>query len=174
MIQYSVGSLHAPSLALMSALTHAAIALCLAILGGCALIPCPPLRAAWYLDDTPAALVAAPTASLTTAASATSVRRPTIFLALLNEGQRSAFERVVVNPAVSGGGVVFHNLPELMPGELRLLKVNGQLGPCALPVAVQLHCGNGRSRTLAVSGSLPNYLHATWIESCQANQAGSE
>lgn len=163
MIHHKVGSMHVPSSALMSASTRAASLLCLAVLGGCG---CPPLRAAWYLDDTPAAPAAA--------ASATPARRPTIFLALLNEGENSKFERVVVNPAASGGGVVFHNLTELMPGELRLLKVNEQLGPCSLPVAVQLHCGNGRSRTQAVSGSLPNYLHSTWIDSCQANQARSE
>jgi hypothetical protein len=53
----------------------------------------------------------------------------------------------------------------LSPGELRLFVVNDP-DACALPVVVKLQCGAGRSHTQAVSGSLPNYLHSQWVESC--------
>ena len=68
---------------------------------------------------------------------------------------------------------MLESLEPLMPGELRLFPVGTQLGKCRLPVAVELQCGSdGPARTVAVSGSLPNYLNPAWIDFCQPRQSG--
>lgn len=134
---------------------RAAMASCaLAVMAGCAHPPCPPFRAAWYLDK--------PQDSA-----------PLVYLALLNEGASPLpLQRVVLNPAEPGGSgsVVFESFavpPDtLPPGRLMLLALDDKLGRCYLPVMVQLQCAQGRSRTQPVSGLLPNYLHEQWIASC--------
>lgn len=125
-----------------------------AAMAGCAHPPCPPFRAAWYLDK--------PQESA-----------PVVYLALLNEGVSPLpLERVVLNPAEpdGSGSVVFASAalrPDaLPPGRLLLLALDDKLGRCYLPVAVQLQCGQGRASTQPVSGLLPNYLHEQWIVSC--------
>ena len=129
-----------------------AMVVCAAAVAGCA--QCPPFRAAWYLDKPEA-------------------DAPTIYLALLNEGtQELPLEQVVLNPigADGRGDVAFASAtvpPEVLkPGRLLLLDVGAMLGQCHLPVAVKLSCGDGRARTQAVSGLLPNYLHSKWTEVC--------
>ncbi len=121
---------------------------------GCAQPPCPPFRAAWYLDKAEQA-------------------NPTIYLALLNEGASPLpLQRIVLNPTEPDGSgkVVFASAaarPDaLAPGRVLLLALDDKLGRCYLPVAVQLQCAQGRSRTQPVAGLLPNYLHEQWIASC--------
>lgn len=155
-----------------------------AALVGCATSACPPFRAAWYLDETAeAAATSRAAASGASAASAVSAASaPTVLLALVNEGsQNMVLSRVVVNPTDGDAGkIVYSSSPEppapghrlvLVPGEMKLFAVNDPTAACVLPVAVRLHCGDaGRSHTQAVSGSLPNYLHSSWITSCWLKQ----
>lgn len=189
MTHRQLASPHVPRAPTACGLTYAAIVLCVAALAGCA-NPCPPFRAAWYLDDsqqaasTAAAVIAAASAAAPAAAAAapnTSAAPaapvsppPTVFLALLNEGPKKLkISRLSVNPDdLNDGTAVFlwpdpasAANPELSPGELRLFVVNDP-DDCVLPVVVKLHCGTGGSHTQAVSGSLPNYLHTYWIKSC--------
>lgn len=143
--------------------TRVATVACIGLLVGCAQAPCPPFRAAWYLEKSEA-------------------QRPTIYLAVLNEGtQPMPLERIVLNPAEPGaqGQVVYSSTtvpPEtLLPGRLLLVNLDGSLDECHLPVAVQLQCGERRSDTQPVAGRLPNYLHQRWIDQCtRPRQAGSD
>jgi hypothetical protein len=138
---------------------HAATASCIAVVAGCAHPPCPPFRAAWYVDLPEGAAAAA---------------APTMYLALLNDStQAYRVERVVLNPSgTDRGGVDVLQGNEVardpwQPGRLRLIKLETQeLSTCHLPVAVRLHCGNGLATTQAVSGLLPNYLPQHWIDQC--------
>lgn len=153
-----------PFEALVLATVRVTSGLSMAAVTGCALTPCPPFRAAWYLDDeVPLVSTHAPP--------------PTIVLALLNAGaDESNLTQVVVNPTSSGSEkFVFKEPVSMMPGELRMfdLKPN-KLPVCVLlPVTVQIHCVGHSSRTQAVSGALPNYLHRNWLESCPRIKAAS-
>lgn len=145
---------HSGAAALRPLASRTTIVAAAVIAAGCAQMGCPSFRAAWYLDR--------PEASA-----------PTIYLALLNEGnQPLALERVELNPTGPGGrGQEVYKgtgaTPALLqPGRLLLVNLEGKLDTCVLPVAVQVQCGGGRSRTQAVSGLLPNYLHEQWIGSC--------
>lgn len=131
-----------------------ALASSVMLAAGCAHSPCPPFRAAWYLDK--------PEASV-----------PTIYLALLNEGmQPMPLQRIVLNPTDAGahGQVLYPNAtapPEsLQPGRLLLVNLDGKLDECHLPVAVRLQCGERLTEPQPVSGRLPNYLHQRWIDEC--------
>lgn len=131
-----------------------ALASSVMLAAGCAHSPCPPFRAAWYLDKAEQA-------------------KPTIYLALLNEGASPLpLQRVVLNPAEpdGAGSVVFESFARepdaLPPGRVLLLAPGDKLGACYLPVTVQLQCAAGRTRTQPVSGLLPNYLHEQWIGTC--------
>lgn len=144
-----------PRLAVVhSRVVRMALASSLLLAAGCAHSPCPPFRAAWYLDKAEHA-------------------NPTIYLALLNEGASPLpLERIVLNPTEpdGSGNVVFASAaaqPDgLAPGRVLLLALDDKLGRCYLPVTVQLQCAQARSRTQPVSGLLPNYLHEQWIASC--------
>ncbi|QHI97573.1 hypothetical protein GT347_05970 [Xylophilus rhododendri] len=131
-------------------------------LAGCSTTPpsCEPFRAAWYLGPD------------TDASGSTA---PALYLALLNEGQgQMAVEHLAVNPDI-GSQPAFEKAysESLRPGDLRLFHLNRELPPssiqCWLPVAVTLTCTRGElkgKRTEAVSGALPNYLHAYWLDKC--------
>ncbi|MDP1899309.1 MAG: hypothetical protein Q8K96_02495 [Rubrivivax sp.] len=125
----------------------AALALC-----GCQ--SCPPYRAGWYLNDAPPAA-------------------PTVYLALLHEGQiPTSVKRVVLNPGPDGASGWSLGLNRTLPaGGLLLLPASsfegdsGPFGICQLPVAVRIECTAG-TRQFPVTGTLPNYLHDGWLQAC--------
>ena len=170
MTENASGSIQVPCAISACGSTRVAIVLFVAAMTGCA-SPCPPFRAAWYLVDSPEAAAAAAAAA---PAASSVASAPTVFLALLNEGPKKLkLSRLSINPTDENDGTsVFlwpdrlpATKPELWPGQLRLFAVNDP-DDCVLPVVVKLDCGNCHSRTQAVSGSLPNYLHSSWIKSC--------
>lgn len=57
-----------------------------------------------------------------------------------------------------------------LPGQLLVFRVRDKDAdrPCSLPVLVRVRCGEGCAGTQVVSGVLPNYLHAAWIDACNA------
>lgn len=149
----------ASAAALRALARQTAMASCIAVVAGCAHPPCPSFRAAWYVDLPEAAASAA---------------APTIHLALLNDStQAYRVEQIVLNPSgTDPGGVNVLQDKEVpskpwKPGRLFLVKLEkAELSECHLPVAVQIHCGNGLSKPQAVSGLLPNYLPKHWTDRC--------
>ncbi|WP_144289895.1 hypothetical protein [Ideonella sp. A 288] len=135
------------SVAVRWAALSAALALC-----GCQ--SCPPYRAGWYLNDAPPAA-------------------PTVFLALLHEGQTpTTVKRVILNPGTEGASGWSLGLNRTLPtGGLLLLPASsfesdgGPFGICQLPVAVRIECTAG-TRQFPVTGTLPNYLHDGWLQAC--------
>lgn len=169
---------------------QAAMASCIAVVAGCAHSPCPPFRAAWYVDlpdvGSKTATAVAPAASAASAASAPAAAAsaeaaPTIHLALLNDStQAYRVEKILLNPGgTDSGGVNVIQGKEVpneawKPGRLFLVKLeSSELSECHLPVAVQIHCGNGLSSPQAVSGLLPNYLPKYWLDRCVQPDIGA-
>lgn len=146
----------------------------LLLLGGCAHHRCPPLRAAWYLDESaPLPNPDAPRASSAVAATGAppppssdsdsgQQKVPALFVALLNEGPAWTYSGFVVNPSNRTARAEFAGV-ELATGEFRLLRIDLADSACSLPVEVQTSCPGRHSRTQSLPGALPNYLRAEWI-----------
>lgn len=172
-----------------------ALAAC-ATLVGCS--SCPPFRASWYLDEDPpkdgdppgiylallnegrdrvnlSQVTVNPKGGTTLPFSQLTVKMsepPAGQMVLLPPKpvkRVSSAEQDAADAPFLKGGAPF-KAREWLPGQLLVFRVRDAIDEkrCSLPVVVQIECDKHCGRTQTVSGALPNYLHAAWIDRCIA------